>query len=112
MDRTKKRLDIMDYRMLKIILNSMYGILAVPFSRYFNTNIAEAIVSCGRQTIKASEKYVNVLLNKPNKAIVDILHNINSAPLRKDTNEQDFVLYGDTDSLFIAIGKLFDYYLT
>jgi len=97
---------------LKIILNSMYGILAVPFSRYFNTNIAEAIVSCGRQTIKASEKYVNVLLNKPNKAIVDILHNINSAPLRKDTNEQDFVLYGDTDSLFIAIGKLFDYYLT
>jgi DNA polymerase elongation subunit (family B) len=61
---------------IKIILNSTYGILAVPFSRYFNTNIAEAIVSCGRQTIKASERYVNELLNNPNDGLKEILKSI------------------------------------
>jgi DNA polymerase elongation subunit (family B) len=50
---------------LKILLNAMFGILAVPYSRYFNTNIAEGITSCGRHTIRAGEKYTNELLNKP-----------------------------------------------
>lgn len=94
---------------LKIILNSTYGILAVPFSRYFNTNIAEAIVSCGRQTIKASERYVNQLYNKPNKALTDVLSIMGKE--KKPEKDVDYVLYCDTDSLFIHVGGFFDQYV-
>lgn len=58
---------------LKILLNAMFGVTAVPYSRYYNTNIAEAITACGRQTIKAGEKYVNELLNNPNDELKEIL---------------------------------------
>jgi len=61
---------------LKIILNATYGVLATPYFRYFNINIAEAIVSCGRQTIKAGESIVNNLLNNPNDELKEILKNI------------------------------------
>jgi len=50
---------------IKVLLNALFGILAVPYSRYFNVNIAEAITSCGRQTIKAGEAIANELLNNP-----------------------------------------------
>jgi len=52
---------------LKILLNSMYGITAVPYSRYFNTDIAEAIAACAKHSIKQGEKYTNDLLNSPEK---------------------------------------------
>ena len=78
LEKTKEKIDQFNglQNALKIILNSTYGILAVPYSRYFNTNIAEAIVSVGRQTIKASERYVNELLNNPNDQLQNIIENI------------------------------------
>lgn len=78
LEKTKEKIDQFNglQNALKIILNSIYGILAVPYSRYFNTNIAEAIVSVGRQTIKASERYVNELLNNPNDQLQNIIENI------------------------------------
>lgn len=95
---------------LKILLNSTYGILAVPFSRYFNTNIAEAIVSCGRQTIKASEKYVNQLLNNPNKDLLDELNTMDRLTDKKPDKDIDLILYMDTDSLFINMSEFFNQY--
>ncbi len=95
---------------LKIILNSTYGILAVPFSRYFNTNIAEAIVSCGRQTIRASEKYVNNLLNSPNEALLEELNKMDKDENKKPEKNVDYILYMDTDSLFINLGGFFTQY--
>lgn len=50
---------------LKILLNGMFGIMAVPFSRYFNPHMAEAITACGRITILQGEKYVNRVLGNP-----------------------------------------------
>jgi len=44
---------------LKILLNAVFGIMAVPYSRYFNVNIAEAITYCGRHTILQGEKFIN-----------------------------------------------------
>ena len=61
---------------IKILLNAMFGITAVPYSRYFNTNIAEAITSCGRHTILQSEIFVNELLNNPDNKLKDILTQI------------------------------------
>jgi len=74
---------------IKILLNAMFGITAVPYSRYFNTNIAEAITSCGRHTILQSEKFINEYFAKQGV-------------------EQDMVAYIDTDSLFIRLGHYFE----
>lgn len=70
---------------LKIILNAMFGITAVPYSRYFNVDVASAITSCGRHTIKSGEKFVNEYMNKV-----------------ANTNK-DYVIYADTDSLYIKM---------
>jgi len=77
---------------LKIWLNAVFGILAVPYSRYFNTNIAEAITSCGRHTIKQGEKFVNEYYSNKN---IDGLPN-------------DLICYIDTDSLFVRLGDYFE----
>jgi len=58
---------------LKILLNAVFGVTSVPYSRYFNTNIAEAITSCGRYTIKQGQKFTNGLLNNPDERLKDIL---------------------------------------
>jgi len=68
---------------IKIVLNSMFGILGVPYSRYFNTNIAEAITSCGRHTIQQCEVFTDELLNNPTSEIMDIVNEI-----KKITNNQ------------------------
>lgn len=61
---------------LKIWLNAVFGVTAVPFSRYFNINIAEAITSCGRHTIKQGERFVNELLNNPNDELKKIIEDL------------------------------------
>lgn len=61
---------------LKILLNAMFGITAVPYSRFFNTNIAESITSCGRHTILQSEIFANDLLNNINNGLKKIINDI------------------------------------
>jgi DNA polymerase elongation subunit (family B) len=67
---------------LKILLNALFGATSVPYSRYFNQDISEAITSCGRYTIKAGERYTNELLNKPNDELKTVLAELNK--LEKD----------------------------
>jgi len=59
---------------IKIVLNAVFGITSVPYSRYFNTNIAEAITSCGRRTIRQTENFINEMLNNIDK--VESIKNI------------------------------------
>ena len=61
---------------LKVILNSVFGATAVPYSRYFNLHIAEAIPACGKHTVRQGEKYINELLNEPNDVLKGILDEI------------------------------------
>jgi len=62
---------------LKILLNSLYGIMAVPYSRYFALDIAEAITSCARHTIKMGERFTNEILNdRGNKDMLEIIEEI------------------------------------
>jgi len=60
----------------KILINSVYGVMAVPYSRYFNVHMAEAVTSCSRQTILDGQKYVNELLNNPNNELINIIERI------------------------------------
>jgi DNA polymerase elongation subunit (family B) len=61
---------------IKILINSAYGILAVPYCRMFNPHIAEAVTSSARHTIKQGQVFVNDLLNNPNDEIESILNEI------------------------------------
>jgi hypothetical protein len=62
----------------KILLNSMYGICSVPFSRYFCLDMAIAITSCARHTIKNGEMFTNELLNGKieNQELVSIINEL------------------------------------
>ena len=89
---------------LKIVLNAAFGITSVPYSRYANLNIAEAITSCGRHTIKQGEKFVNELFNNPNDELQKIFETIGF--YNHTEKENDLVNYIDTDSLFMSIETL------
>jgi DNA polymerase elongation subunit (family B) len=60
----------------KIIINGSYGCSSVPYSRYFSQDIAEAITSVGQESLKSGIRFVNDLLNKPNKELMDIINSI------------------------------------
>ena len=98
---------------LKIMMNAFFGILSVPYSRYFNVHIAEAITSCGRHTIKSGQRYCNDLLNgdyyldhDPNFPIQfeELLKRL-QATWEGNNDRKDYIAYIDTDSLFVKLGE-------
>ena len=99
---------------LKIMMNAFFGILSVPYSRYFNTHIAEAITSCGRHTIKEGQRFCNDLLNDPrddmriiedDRLSNDLLGSLIATGALKNEDRKDYVKYIDTDSLFGGLGE-------
>jgi DNA polymerase elongation subunit (family B) len=48
----------------KIALNSFYGICALPYFKYYDSRIAEAVTSTGQLVIKSAMKYLNEIMNK------------------------------------------------
>jgi DNA polymerase elongation subunit (family B) len=86
---------------LKIMMNAFFGILSVPYSRYFNTHIAEAITSCGRHTIKSGQTFCNDLLNDPTDELLSMFP---KKDIEKYDHRNDYVAYIDTDSLFVKLG--------
>lgn len=75
----KENDDIKSYA-LKITMNSFYGAIASPKSRYYNRNIGEAITSFGRKILLKAKAFVE--------------------------KRGDIVIYGDTDSIFVKINGL------
>jgi len=101
---------------LKIMMNAFFGILSVPYSRYFNVHIASAITSCGRHTIKSGQTFCNDLLNNPrdderilndDRLSNDLLGSLlaDGSLLHKERDRKDYVIYIDTDSLFVGLGE-------
>ena len=88
---------------LKVMMNAFFGILSVPYSRYFNVYIAEAITAGGRHTIKSGERFCNELLNSPNQELLDILTDLSAEKI--PSKNKDYVKYIDTDSLFVGLGE-------
>jgi DNA polymerase elongation subunit (family B) len=73
----------------KIQLNSAYGALGNQYFRFFDTKYAESITLSGQLSIKWMEKHINIYLNKLFK-----------------TEDEDYVLAVDTDSLYITLDRL------
>lgn len=113
LDRAKERAVQFDaiQNALKTMLNAAFGITAVPYSRYFNLNISEAITSCGRKTRHSGEHFVNdfFLQGKygSSEGMVNILRQIGITSFPKVLG--DMVAYGDTDSLYARLGYLMDF---
>lgn len=91
----KKQLekDISKYQNLqlakKVQLNSAYGALGNQYFRFFDVRQAEAITLSGQLSIKWIERRINEYMNKLLK-----------------TEEVDYVLASDTDSLYIRFDEL------
>jgi len=73
----------------KIQLNSAYGALANQYFRWFDLENAEAITKAGQLSIRWIERKLNEYLNKLLK-----------------TNDKDYVLAVDTDSVYIVFDEL------
>lgn len=76
----------------KIKLNGLYGSLANRFNRWNDPRFAEAITKSGQLAFYTAEKAVNDYLNR----------------VLKTEEYKDFVIAGDTDSLYIELGDLID----
>jgi len=74
---------------VKILMNSLYGALSNEFFRYYDMRVAEAITVSGQLTIRWAENTINEYMNKVLK-----------------TDNEDYVIAIDTDSLYIRMGKL------
>lgn len=76
---------------VKILMNSLYGALSNEFFRYYDIRIAESITVSGQLTIRWAEKKINEFMNKTLK-----------------TENEDYVIAIDTDSLYIRMSKLIE----
>ena len=69
----------------KVILNSFYGVLALPSFRFYSVANAESVTLSGQQLIKFTESIVNRYYN-----------------LECKTSDVDYVIAVDTDSNFVS----------
>jgi DNA polymerase elongation subunit (family B) len=74
---------------IKIAMNSLYGATANIYFLYYIAEMAEAITTSGQLSIRYAQKSVNEYLNKVLK-----------------TNNIDYVIYIDTDSIYVNMGPL------
>ena len=74
---------------IKILLNSLYGAIGNQHFRYFDQRVAEGITLSGQLAIRWAERAINSEMNKILK-----------------TNDFDYVIAMDTDSLYINFGPL------
>jgi DNA polymerase elongation subunit (family B) len=74
---------------MKLMLNSVYGAFGNPYFRFFDLRISEAITLGGQLSIRWAETVVNDYLNQV-----------------METEEEDYVLASDTDSLYITLESL------
>ena len=74
---------------IKIAMNSLYGATANIYFLYYINDMAEAITTSGQLSIRYAQKSVNNYLNKILK-----------------TDNIDYVVYIDTDSIYVNFGPL------
>ena len=78
---------------LKILMNSLYGVLGNEHFRFYNNNLAASITLAGQELLKYSTVHCNRLLNDDTGIDTDFMRTVES-PMK-------YVVYGDTDSMFV-----------
>ena len=78
----------------KIQLNSAYGAIGNEYFRYYDTRMAEAITLSGQLSIRWIINHLNEFLNKT-----------------LETQDVDYVVASDTDSVYLTLGGLVEKFL-
>lgn len=78
----------------KIMINSLYGALGSPYFRYFDLRMAEAVTLTGQTVIRWAERASNAFMNTVCQ-----------------TEDKDYVIAIDTDSIYVNFGRLVDLYI-
>ena len=82
----------------KVVSNSVYGVLAASSFRFFAPDLAESITLTGQEAIKFIGKHIsNYMVNDSDEIDINFLDNY-------DTKEIPYLIYSDTDSLFLNVG--------
>lgn len=87
----EKQYDIKQY-VTKILLNSVYGVIGLSSFRFYDRDNALSVTSTGQEILKYSESNINKFFK--------ILGG----------DESDYVVYGDTDSLYVSVDKFINNY--
>ena len=75
----------------KILINALYGCLGTVYFRFYDLRNAEAITIFGQMVLQWTEIRINDYLNK-----------------LCETENHKFVIYGDTDSLYLELSPLIE----
>lgn len=78
----------------KVVLNSLYGALGNEYFRLYSTPMAEAITVSGQLAIQWVAKDINEYLSK----LIGV--------------QKDYVIYGDTDSVYVNVDDLVQKYVS
>jgi uracil-DNA glycosylase family 4 len=94
----------------KVVANTLYGVIANKSFRFFNLACAAAITLSGQEALKASViegnnymshlKTGDALVREPIASKVEMYHDPESPTGAFPTREFDYIITGDTDSIF------------
>jgi DNA polymerase elongation subunit (family B) len=109
-DKNKEQLYDIRQQTQKILANSLYGILGNNAFRFYNIDCARSITLSGQEALKntiiESNAYVDFLKTgkhtKPNILKKNEIYSDTFDP------ETEYLITGDTDSVFICLNKLLD----
>ncbi len=107
----KQNKDPRDYRYqlaFKILANSIYGYLGFKNSRYFDLDLASAVTLTAQEAIKSTMVNADNILSKQIGNNEHIEYEQLSKFISDSSNVPNFrfVIYGDTDSLFLTLEEL------
>ena len=81
---------------MKILMNSLYGVMSNEYFRCFNNELASSITAAGQELLKLSAVHCNQFMETGSKKL--------QLNFQADVeNKMTYVVYGDTDSLFINL---------
>ena len=83
----------------KILINSVYGYLGTRYSRFYDIDNARAVTLTGQGGLKRTMKRLNSFFQEEWQDS-EFGKTLNAA------NFKDFVIYGDTDSVYVSCGRL------
>jgi uracil-DNA glycosylase family 4 len=78
----------------KILLNSLYGVMAQEHFRFYNLDLAATVTGCGRDLIKYAGEHCD-------KWMMDQSNDINPNYMTDVEKHKEYLRYCDTDSLFL-----------
>jgi len=80
---------------VKILMNSLYGVLANEHFRFYNNDLASSITLSGQELLKFSSVHCNRYMCG--------VKGIDKDFMRVVETQMEYVIYGDTDSMFVNL---------